>query len=286
MEHLSLDVLRTFLTITELEGFNRAAEKVSRSESAISMQMRRLEELTGQSLFEKKGKKHQLTHQGEILLSYTRKMLELNDEALLTLKQSRLKGRVRLGLQQDFSGSVLTETLVKFCKSFPDILLEITVDTSDALQQQLIKGKLDMALYLAKEKNASLESTSLGTFPLKWVYASGHNALLKERPLSLVLLGPACKMRQTGTHALNQAAIPWRAPFTSSHLSAAWAAVDAGLGVSIRTAIGLPPSLRTATSSAGLPALPSVHAFLCTRQSGGTPPVLRLKEVLRQAMVF
>src|SRR5215813_5812041 len=137
MEHLSLDVLRTFIAITELDGFNRAAEKVSRSESAISMQMRRLEDLTGQTLFEKKGKRHQLTHQGEVLLSYARKMLDLNDEALLVLKQSRLKGRIRLGMQQDFSGSILTETLLKFCKSFPDILMDITVDTSDVLQQQL-----------------------------------------------------------------------------------------------------------------------------------------------------
>ena len=280
MEHLSLDVLRSFIAITELEGFNRAAEKVSRSESAISMQMRRLEELTGQALFEKKGKRHLLTHQGEILLGYARKMLDLNDEALLALKRSRLKGRVRLGMQQDFSGSLLTEVLVKFGRSFPEILLDITVDTSDALQQQLIKGKQDIVLYLAKEKNASLESISLGSFALKWIYSQGHAALLKDRPLSLVLLGPACKMRQTATRALDQAAIPWKGPFTSSHLSAVWAAIDAGLGISARTTIGLPSSLKPVPASAGLPKLPSVHAFLCTRQSGGTPPVLRLKEVL------
>ena len=143
MEHLNLEALRTFISIVDLNGFNKAADKVNRSQSAVSMQMKKLEEVTGRSLFEKRGKKHVLTNQGEILLSYARKILDMNDEAFLALKETKLKGKVRIGIQVDFAETLLPKTLFAFTKTYPEVLIDLKIDTSDILQQHLIAAKLD-----------------------------------------------------------------------------------------------------------------------------------------------
>ncbi|WP_431210251.1 LysR family transcriptional regulator [Puia sp. P3] len=174
MEHLSLDVLRTFLSIVDLNGFNKAAEKVHLSQSAISMQMKRLEEQTGQTLFERKGKQRLLTHHGEILLSHARQLLRLNDEILLTLKETRLKGKIRMGIQPDFVDSPLTASVYRFIQHHPDIILDLKVDSSNSLQEGLTKRKLDIIVYLAKEKNHAFNTVTLKTHPLQWVGAPGY----------------------------------------------------------------------------------------------------------------
>jgi DNA-binding transcriptional LysR family regulator len=285
MDHLNIDALRTFISIVDLNGFNKAADKVNRSQSAVSMQMKKLEEMTGHGLFERSGKKHLLTNQGEVLLSYARKIIDLNDEAFLTLKDSKLKGKVRIGLQIDFAETSLPRTLIEFARKYPEVLMDLKIDTSDVLQQQLIARKLDMAIYLAQDTSGELQSQVLGTFPLKWIYSPPyHISSLRKPPLPLVVLGPNCKIRQLASLALNNAGISWRIAFTSSSLSATWSALGAGIGISARTTIGLPSSLKIIPALFGLPKLPAVHAYLCTAGKNDSAVVLHLKNYLLQAL--
>jgi DNA-binding transcriptional LysR family regulator len=285
MDHLNIDALRTFISIIDLNGFNKAAGKVNRSQSAVSMQMKKLEEMTGHGLFERSGKKYLLTNQGEVLLSYARKIIDLNDEAFLTLRDSKLKGKVRIGIQIDFAESPLPKTLIAFARKYPDVLMDLKVDTSDVLQQQLTAGKLDMAIFLAQGTSGELQSEVLGTFPLKWIYSPSYNiSSLRKPPLPLAVLGPNCKIRQIASLALNNAGISWRIAFTSSSLPATWSALDAGIGISARTTIGLPPSLKIIPTVFGLPKLPTVYAYLCTSSKNDSAVVKHLKNYLQQAL--
>jgi DNA-binding transcriptional LysR family regulator len=285
MDHLNLELLRTFISVVELNGFNRAAVKVHRSQSTISMQMKKLEEVAGGGLFEKKGKKHVLTNQGEVLLSYAKRILELNDQALQTLKETKLKGKVRVGLQFDFAESTIREALFKFSKTHSEIMIDLRIDSSDVLQQQLSGGKLDIAVYLARERNPGLDSSAMGNFPVKWIYSPLTKVLPAEGSrISLAVLGPNCKIRQMASSALSQAGIPWHIAFSSSSLAATFGAVAAGIGISARTIIGLPPSLKFVPAGAGLPKLPVVTAFLCTAINEDALAVLRLKDFLLGAV--
>lgn len=284
MEHLSLDVLRTFVFIVELKGFNKVAERVHLSQSAISMQIKKLEELSGQALFERKGKRHLLTHQGELLLSYAKKMLELNDEALQVLQQTKLKGKVRVGMQMDFADSSKAAYLHRFIKMHPEILLDLKVDASDVLQHMLSEGRLDIILFLGREKIAGFDAHALGSYPLKWFHSPATGGIpIDGSPLALAAMGPNCKIRQMSSAALNEAGIPWKIVFTSNSLSAVWGAVSAGLGICARTRIGAPASLKAVPKTAGLPDLPVVNAWLCTMAGEDRRTVLQLKDHLRHA---
>jgi DNA-binding transcriptional LysR family regulator len=285
MDHLNIDALRTFTSIIDLNGFNKAADKVNRTQSAVSMQMKKLEEMTGHGLFERSGKKYFLTNQGEVLLSYARKIIHLNDEVFLALKDSKLKGKVRVGIQIDFAESPLPKTLIAFARKYPEVLMDLKIDTSDVLQQQLIAGKLDIVIYLAQDTSGELQSHVLGTFPLKWIYSPPYNiSTLRKPPLPLAMLGPNCKIRQIASLALNNAGISWRIVFTSSSLPATWSALDAGIGISARTTIGLPPSLKIIPAKFGLPELPAVYAYLCTTGKNDSVVVLHLKNYLLQTL--
>jgi DNA-binding transcriptional LysR family regulator len=280
MNHLNLEALRTFTSIIDLNGFNKAAEKVNRSQSAISMQMKKLEELTGKPIFEKRGKKHLLTNHGEILLSYAKKLLDLNDEAFVALREIRLRGDIKIGIHVDLASSPLPNSLFKFTKAYPEVLIDLKMDTSDALEEQLLNGKLDIAIYLAQDKNPKLSSLDLGIFKLKWIYAPDSPPSLEKQSLPVVVLGPNCKMRQQASLSLNNAGISWRIAFTSTNLSAIWGAVDAGIGITARTIIGLPVSLKPVPESFQLPELPSINMYLATAVTNDSNLLASLKEYL------
>src|SRR5262249_42036725 len=133
LTNLDLDVLRTFVTGLDLGSFAKAAERLGRSQSAISLQLRRLEETTGQTLLRKHGRGLALTHEGEIMLGYARRLLELNDEAVAALKKPSLEGHVRLGLPPDFAETWLPDVLGRFARAHPNVQVEARVDNNKAL---------------------------------------------------------------------------------------------------------------------------------------------------------
>jgi DNA-binding transcriptional LysR family regulator len=237
--NLDLDVLRTFVTGLDLGSYAKAAGRLGRSQSAISLQLRKLEGMTGQTLLRKQGRGLALTPEGEIMLGYARRLLELNDEAVAALKQPSLAGQVRLGVLRDFAETWLPEVLGHFGRTHPGIQVEVRVDRSVTLVDAIGRGELDLALAWQEGRETSARAEHLAWLPMTWIGPRDF-ARRRDEPLPLVMLDQLCLFRRQGLAALDAAGISWRLVFTSQSLSGLWAAVAAGLGVTLRTPQGLP----------------------------------------------
>jgi DNA-binding transcriptional LysR family regulator len=285
--NFDLDALRTFSAGVELGSFARAALRVGRSTSAVSAQLKKLEEQAGAALFRKAGRGLALTDEGELLLSYAHRMLELNDEAWLALAGTRLSGAVRLGLPEDFGEHMLSDVLARFARSHPAVRIEARAARNLALLEQMQAGELDLALaWHAGVATAHMEQ--LGQHALHWI-GPAERTLLRwtpgQEPLPLVMLDGQCVMRRAATDALDRAGVAWRLAFTSPGLGGVWAAVGAGLGVTVRTRFGLGPRLRLMTAAAdGLPRLGQIGLALHQADAELPPVAAKLRAILLDSL--
>jgi DNA-binding transcriptional LysR family regulator len=277
--NLDMDVLRTLVTAETLGGFNRAAAQIGRSQSAVSQQLRKLEEQVGEPLFRKQGRRAALTDAGEILVRYARRILDLNDEALAAVRGAALEGLVRFGVPGDLAETWLPAALGRFKRAHPGTRVEVAVDRNLALLERLDQGELDLVLALGNGKRR--DAWRVASLPMSWIGpASDEPVWADGDPVPLALVQSPCFFRKAGLDALDKAGIPWRVAFTSPSLSGLWAAVGAGLGVTVRTAAGLPPSLALLERRSGLPRLPSTELCLHDADRELSPPVARLREVV------
>jgi DNA-binding transcriptional LysR family regulator len=281
MLNLDTVVLRTLVSAMDLGGFGRAAEKLGRTQSAVSQQMQRLEEQVGEPLFRKQGRALTLTAAGEVMLGYARRMLELNDEAVTAVKGLAVAGAVRLGLPQDFAETGLPIVLARFARAHPGVRVEVRVDRNVVLLEQLARGQLDLALVFGSADVG--ESTQVAELPMVWI-GPGDFSRSRKEALPLVLFEPPCLFRQAGLAALDKAGIAWRISFSSVSLAGLWAAVGAGLGLTIRTPEGVPRHLRVLDKSHRLPRLATVDLRLHAASRSPTPAVERLRQVLMETM--
>lgn len=275
---LDLDVLRTFVTGHDLGTFAAAAEQLGRSQSALSLQLRKLEAQAGQTLLRKDGRGLALTPAGEIMLSYARRMLELNDEAVAAVRGTAMEGWVRLGLVQDFAESWLPALLGRFARAHPGVRVEARVDRGAVLAAATAKGDLDLALVWGDLPGP--QRTVLSGVPVVWVGSPQH-PITETRPLPLVTFEPPCVFRDAAVQALDRAGIPWRIAFTSPSLAGLWAAVEAGLGLTPRTRYSVPSRLAILPGGKTLPRLKAVAGLSLHEASSATSPaVARLREAL------
>jgi DNA-binding transcriptional LysR family regulator len=285
---LDLDALRSFVTGIDLGSFARAAARLDRSPSAISLQLRKLETQLGQPLTRKSGRGLALTEAGEALVGPARRLLALNDEPLAALRGPALAGPVRLGLPQDFAETWLPTLLGRFARQHPSVQVEVLVDTNAALLAGLGAGRLDLVLAWEAGQSeiwpgpAPLARLDL---PMAWIGPREGFVRVSDAPLPLVAFASPCLFRQAGLRALDAAAIPWRVAFTSPSLSGLRAAVAAGLGIALRVPHGLPPTLRVLEAApANLPALPQIGLSLRASGARRSPALDRLADLLREAM--
>lgn len=282
--NLNMDVLRSFAAGVELGSFARASARVGRSQSAVSAQLRKLEEQVGRPLLRKQGRGLALTEAGETMLSYARRLLELNDEAVAAVRGAEVEGWVRLGLPQDFAELWLPEVLGRFARRHPRVRVEARAERNSELLGRVETGKLDLALAWGEPEGAYAER--LADLPIEWIGSAGGEATWRPgEPLPLVVFEPPCRFRAVGVAALDRAGIPWRLAFTSPSLAGLWAAVAAGLGVSLRTRAGLPGGVRAfGPAEAGLPALPRIALSLHAAHAEPTPAVALLASILRETL--
>ncbi|CDF85960.1 LysR family transcriptional regulator [Pseudomonas knackmussii B13] len=282
--NFDLDVLRTFVTGIELGSFARAADRLGRSTSAVSAQLKKLEEQAGTPVLRREGRGMALTESGETLLAYARRLLELNDEAASALRGAALEGRVRLGMQEDFGETLLPALLGRFARAHPKVRIEVRTARNQELLRGVRNGELDLALaWDTGERTAHLEH--LGAVPQCWIGSVEGQAWAGERPLPLVVLEAPCLLRSAATAALDRAGIAWRVAFTSAGLSGIWAAVAAGLGVGLRTPLGLPSGVVVLDAeSLGLPTLQPLGLCLHRAESEPEPGVARLRDLLRECV--
>jgi DNA-binding transcriptional LysR family regulator len=281
---LDPDLLRTFVAIQESGGFVRAARLLGLTPSAVSLQMSRLEERAGQPLFRKQGRSLLRTEQGELLLGYARRLLQLNQEALVALGRPDLPGRVRVGAPQDVAERVLPEVLGQFARTQRRTRVEARIDSSAALLAALARGELDLAVTVSPE--GAGQAVRLAEAPLRWIGGPRPCARAGE-PVPLVLFDAPCAFRSAALAALDRAGLPFRIAFTSPSLSGLWAAVEAGLGLTVRTPLGLPRRLQLLGRSASglwLPPLPPVSLWLSVAAGQPAGPVELLRDLLRTAL--
>ncbi|MGR9498606.1 LysR substrate-binding domain-containing protein [Rhizobium leguminosarum] len=278
-----LEVLRTFSTGMELGNFAKAAERLGRSTSAVSAQLKKLEEQAGTPIFRKVGRGLALTDAGETMLGYARRLLELNDEAAAAVHSVKLEGWVRLGLQEDFGETLLPDVLGRFARAHPKVRIEARVVRNAELLERVTSGKLDLALAWS-DGMLTAHCERIGEVPMRWIGPAegqpGWQAASGE-PLPLASLEAPCLLRSAATKALDEAGISWRLAFVSPSLGGLWAATAAGLGLTIRTPIGLPAKVRPLVpETIGLPDLPTLGLVLHRAEAEPQPAVARLAELV------
>jgi len=273
-----LDVLRSLTVGIELGSFAKAADRLGRSTSAVSAQLKKLEEQVGTPILRKVGRGMVLTPTGEVLLGYARRLLELNEEAAHAVRGADLKGEVRLGVPEDFAASLLTSVLGGFARAHPRVRVEARLARNAELLEQVERGRLDLALAWDGGKPTAY-TRCVSALAMCWIgTATGEPARDgSAEPIPLAALEAPCVMRSAAIAALDQARIPWRMAFTSPSLGGVWAAVAAGLGVTVRTRAGLPPPL---TVLGHLPRLPDIRLNIHRGEAEPSPAVRRLELLL------
>lgn len=277
---LDLTLLRAFLTIAQTGSFTRAGEVLLCSQSAVSLQLRRLEQSLGQKLFRRNVRAVTLTPAGERLLPYAERMLALHDEALASFGEAMLDGRVRLGTPEDFATAHLPRALAGFAEAHPRVQLEVTCDLTLNLLDLFRAGKLDIAL-AKREPAALLDGQQVWSEPLVWA-ARGEGLFRENGRMPLVVSPEPCVYRKRAFDTLSRAQRPARAAYVCGSLAGSLAAVRAGLGVAVLPRDLVPDDL-ACDAGALMPALSDTEIVLMTAADAGLP-ARRLARHIAQAL--
>ncbi|MXP64602.1 LysR family transcriptional regulator [Roseomonas sp. M0104] len=269
---LDPDLLRSFVLIAEGASVTRAAQRVGRTQSAVSMQMRRLEELLGRQLLARGPRGLAVTSHGAWLLERARPWLSMHDEIIASFRSAEVAGPVRLGSPDDYVMTWLPEILARFAESHPAVEIEVVCAPSTELLERLEREELDLTLYSAGNERGQA-GLPLWRGPLHWVGAAAHS-VHRQVPLRLSLAQPSCIWRRAATAALDGAGLPWRVTYTSKSQMGTHAVVLAGLAITVGLAGPLPEGLRVLNASDGLPPLPEFEIALAQGSDSGAARAL------------
>lgn len=256
---LDSDQLRTFLAIADTGSFTKAADVVHKTQSAVSMQMKRLEERLGRSIFERDGRSSKLTDDGERLLDYARRIVRLNSECVASFADTDLVGRVRLGLPDDYADRYLPEILATFSQSNPRAEVTVVCEPTPMLVAQVGDGELDLAIITHVDGRG--QSEVLRSEQLLWVTSARH-CVQDEAVLPLALGRSTCNWRSSALAALEESGRRFRVAYVSWNSTAVGAAVLAGLAVSVLPESAIKPGMRILGARDGFPPLPSCRIGL------------------------
>ncbi|HYM41414.1 MAG TPA: LysR family transcriptional regulator [Steroidobacteraceae bacterium] len=264
--NFDMDALRTMVVGVDLGGFAHAAARLNRSPSAVSMQLRKLENQAGQRLFKRSGRGLALTQAGELLLQHARRVLALNDEMGLALGAIKDGGTVRVGISQDFADAILQHLLLRYARVRPATHVEVRAGRTCGLADEVANGRIDLALAWAPMGQGA--GDRIARIPASWVgLAKKSDRAPVDRVVPLVVFDNPCFFRDMAIEALSRARLSWRLAMTTPSLADLWCGVRAGLGVAVRTALFLPRDVAIVPASTGLPALPPIDIVLYSTPS-------------------
>ena len=267
---LDNDVLRTFVAIAETGNFSTAAEVVLRTPSAVSMQIKKLEEQLRTTLFLRDARSVSLTQHGEVLLSYARRMLALSNEAVSRLVMPELAGVVRLGAPDDIAERLLPRILKDFAEQFPGIMVDVTVDMSSALRKRVEEQRLDLALFNCNPRSFPGVGDVIHTERLVWAGAKCGNAHLRD-PLPISVWEEGCCWRQEAIGQLEKHKRAYRIAYASAHTMAQRAAVLSDLAIAPFPRSYVSDEMVVLGQQEGLPDLFSFDVRLLTRPQLAVP---------------
>lgn len=251
--NLPTTLLRSFVAIVDTGSMLNAAEHVFVTQSALSLQIKRLEELVQRALFTREGRRLVLTPAGDVLLDYARRVLALHDEAVAAVGAGYYAGPVRVGMVQDFAETFLSGLLARFAELHPDSQIFARVAGTAELLTMLERGQLDIVIGYA----AADDPAAINVKPMLWY---GAETLTERAVVPLAVLEKPCRFREAAIASLDAAGRPWRIAIETPNLTTLRAAVEAGLGLTCRTQLFLGDA--AALSDAALPVLPNVACII------------------------
>lgn len=251
--NLDIDTLKTFLAIAQTGSFTRAAEEVNKTQSAVSMQMKRLEDILERPLFVRDGRASRLTADGERLIAYAQKLVAANDEAVSAFAEPELAGIVRFGTPDDYAERFLPEILARFARTHPQVQVDVECQPSVVLSERIKHGDIDLAIVTVGMATLKVD-IEVRRENLVWVASQRHSVHLQERvPLAVAHSG--CAWRSKLEAALTAVGRPYRVAYSSPNGTAARAAILSGLAVGAVPESSLQPGMRVLTERDGFPPL-------------------------------
>lgn len=278
MRNLDITTLRSFVAVADHGGVTRAAGFLHLTQSAVSMQLKRLEELLGLQLLDRSGRSIALTASGEQLLAYARRMVALNDEVIGRLTDQAYEGELVLGVPHDILYPAVPQVLQRFSAAYPRMKVQLISSFTHALKEQFSRGECD--LILTTESDETPESETLAVRPLCWTGAQG-GAAWRSRPLK-VAFGRNCVFRPRAVAALDKAGIGWDMVLDTDSDRSIEATVSADLAVNVMIEGTEPPHLETIAHGGSLPELPAQRINLYCGNAGGEP-LEQLAALVREA---
>lgn len=280
MRQLSLDNLRTFVTVVDLGGYAKAGEMLGRSQPAISLQIKRLEQQLTKRLFQKQGQRQVVNQDGLALYQQARTMLALNDNIFKQFQPTGLKGRLRLGIPSEFATTLLPNIIGEFGKLYPDVSLEVTSALSKSLLAKDTSESFDLIMALV-DPNESFEGQILLHDDLVWV---GDKTLgVQTQALSLVLAPNGCVYRSRVINKLKQQTQKWKISYTNADLTGITAAIKQGLGITALAKSSVPEQLDIIKHKS-LPELGKIKICLFSGNSAHPQASAKLAEFIQSRL--
>ena len=289
MQGLDLDQLRTFLVVLDAGSLTAAAPRVFLSQSAVSEQMRKLEECTGQSLLARSKSGVLPTGAGEQLKRHAQQLVALADEALRDLRGESLQGELRLAVTDYFRPGHLTRLLARLAQGHPRMRLNVTIKKSSEVEAMHARSELDIGLSMRVAERAAEKSAqkALRREPLAWMASIGWRPIppgSPGEPLPLLVLPEGCSLRQFTEQVLQKRRVSYRVAHVASGVAGLQSAVAAGLGVACLNESSLAEGMAVLASPHGLPALPRVDFHFLPPRRGESELVGRVRELLAQQL--
>ena len=270
--NLPTELLRSFAAIVDAGSMLRATERVFVTQSALSLQMKRLEDLVQAALFQREGRRLTLTPAGQSLLGHAREILDANDRAVLAMSGDVLAGPARIGFVQDFAETLLSGVLARFAQLNPETQVQVRVGGSAELLNLMQSGQLDVVLCMS----APDDPAAIRTAAMRWL---GSDKLARQKTVPLAVLEQPCRFRDAALAALEQAGRPYRIVLETPSLAALRAAVESGLGITCRTTLFMDT---VCGSKETLPPLPHI-AYVRHTRSNPHSTIARLADLIQTA---
>ena len=283
MKNLPMDLLRAFVSVSQLRSFTKAGELLGRSQPAVTLKIKRLEELVDQKLFLRGGKSLELSDSGIALYNYAKQILTLNDLAISQISKSTVHGKIRLGIPSEFATVLLPKIISRFAKAYPNVALEVNCELSKYLLTRAGRESHDLILVLA-DQDTDLDGDLVKTDELVWVSRKKFNRTKKDA-VPLIVASEGCIYRHTAMTGLSNASLSWKIVYTNPDLTGIQYAIQEGLGVTVLSRSIVPENLHILSASAGLPSLDRVSInIICNEQRSNDEAIELLKEFLTASL--
>lgn len=279
--NLDLDLLKTFIAIADTGSFTRAADDVGRTQSAVSMQIKRLEDVVSRPIFLRDGRHNRLTIDGEKLLDYARRMVKLNDEAVMAFTKPELTGTVRFGTPDDYADGFLPEILARFARTHPLVQVDVECRNSEQLVQLIRRGELDASLITTEYGDAATEAVRSES--LVWVVSQRHCPHLQP-VLPVAIAQAGCTWRRMTLAKLEALGRPYRIAYASNNSNAVNAAVLSGLAIGVVPLICVRPAMRVLTEEEGFPSVGEFNIGLVRSPGKSSSPVEALVRHIKDSL--